>query len=157
MVINLYIYICVCVCKLCVDIYILIHMMLSPNQIVPVYLYCMPSLFRIKPVHNFLVVRPHIFQNSIGQERDRFIIPRLLTNRIAELCEDEPPKFEMRYFPAWRMDHFPQVIPTAVSSLDIVSERNRHRFACTHTHVHTHMHAQTGTYTHARTHTHAHT
>ena len=32
------------------------------------------------------------FCNSIGQERDRFIIPRLSTNRIAELYEDEPPK-----------------------------------------------------------------
>ena len=38
------------------------------------------------------MVRPHIFENSIGQERDRFIIPRLLTNRIVELYEDEPPK-----------------------------------------------------------------
>ena len=40
----------------------------------------------------FLVVRPHIFYNSIGQERGRFIIPRLLTNRIVELYKDEPPK-----------------------------------------------------------------
>ena len=42
---------------------------------------------------NFLVVHPHTFYNSIGQERDRFIISRLLTNRIPELYEDEPPKF----------------------------------------------------------------
>ena len=35
------------------------------------------------------MVRPHTFYNSIGQERDRFIIPRLLTNRITELYEDE--------------------------------------------------------------------
>ena len=33
----------------------------------------------------FLVVRPNTFWNSIGQERGRFIIPMLLSNRIAEL------------------------------------------------------------------------
>ena len=41
---------------------------------------------------NFLVVRPLIFYNSIGQERDRFIIPMLLTNRIVESYEDGPPE-----------------------------------------------------------------
>ena len=43
---------------------------------------------------NFLVVRPHEWWISIGQERDRFITPRLLTNRIASLNEDEPPKIQ---------------------------------------------------------------
>ena len=40
----------------------------------------------------FWLVCSHILYNSIGQERDRFIIPRLLTNRIVALFEDEPPQ-----------------------------------------------------------------
>ena len=48
---------------------------------------------------NFLVVLPHIFYNSIGQELDRFInIPRPLTNRITVSSEDELPKLTEKDF-----------------------------------------------------------
>ena len=38
------------------------------------------------------MVRPHIFYNSIGQERWNYETVEFLSNRIIELYEDEPPK-----------------------------------------------------------------
>ena len=62
-------------------------------QLLYSYFIVIPAVLRLYTVEtNCLVVRPHIFLNSIGQERDRFIIPRLLPNRIVELYEDKPQK-----------------------------------------------------------------